>query len=142
MKLLRVGLMALTIVVATGCADKSTSPNSPVPPPPPPPPGSAVVSLATPNADDGAIVVSIHGPGLTTLASASSDYVFYSRLAGAQDARVILVGNVAAGPIFTFKLAAGSAVSAYTVTIDQVANRGDVLRASTMNYSLTITAAP
>lgn len=126
-------LMALA-AVAVGCGDKATSPI--------PTPGSAIVSLATPNSDDGAVVVTLTGPGFSTFATASSGYLIYSRLAGGQEARVILIGDVTAGPLFTFKIAAGSDVSAYAATVQQVANRSDALRASTSSYNLTIAAAP
>ena len=133
-------VMALLAATAVGCGDKTTEP---LPPPPPPaPPGSAVVGLVTPNADDGAVVVTLHGPGISNLATASSGYLFYSRLASDTVARVMVLGNVSAGPIFTFKPASGAQASAYQVTIDQVATRADSMRASLTNYSLTVTAAP
>lgn len=134
-------VMALLTAAAVGCADKATAPGNP-PPAPPPPPGSAIVSLVTPNTDDGAVAVTLHGPGFSNLATASSGYLFYSRLASDTLARVIVLGNVSAGPIFTFKTASGAALSAYTVSVDQVANRADAMRATLTNYSLTITAAP
>ena len=146
MKLIRLAVLAVAIAgSAIGCGDKPTSPPPTPPgppPPPPPPPGSAVVSLATPNSDDGAVVVTLHGPGLATFTSASSAYIFYSRLASAQDAHLIVVGNLSAGPLFTFTPAAGASLADYTASIEQVANRTDALRTSTSNYALTITAAP
>jgi len=117
------------------CAEKATAPSNP-------PPGSAIVALVTPNADDGAIGVTLHGPGISNLETASSGYLFYSRLVSDTVARVIVVGDLSAGPIFTFKVASGSAVSAYSVSIDQVATRADAVRSPLTNYSLTITAAP
>ena len=133
-------LMAWLTATAVGCADKTTAPANP--PPPPPPPGSAVVALATPNGDDGALEVTLHGPGISNLASAASGYLFYSRLASDTVARVIVVGNVTAGPLFTFKIAGGASLSAYTATIDQVANRADAVHATLTNYSLSFSAAP
>jgi len=138
-------IAALTIAAAAACADRATSPTPPPPPLPPPPPvpaGSAIVSLTTPNSDDGAVAVTLRGPGISNLATASSGYIFYSRLASDSVARVIVIGNVAAGPIFTFKLASGAGVSAYQVVIDQIATRGDALRTSHASYALGITAAP
>jgi hypothetical protein len=88
------------------------------------------------------VVLKLQGPGISTLQSASSGYLFYSRLASDTDARVITLGNVTGGPLLTFKLAPGSAASAYTATLVQVASRGDVLRSSTTGYALTVTAAP
>ena len=129
------------VVTAIGCADHTTQPN-PLGPPPPPPPGSAVVSLTTPNTDDGAVVVTLSGPGLTTMQVASSSNLFYSRAVSDSEARVILVGNLTAGPLFTFKLADGQQISAYSATVGQVATRADALQASTTGYKLSIAAAP
>ena len=100
------------------------------------------MSLVTPNSDDGALVVTLHGPGISNLATASSGYLFYSRLVNDTLARVIVLGNVSAGPIFTFKPGASAQMSAYQTTIDQVASRADAVRSALTNYSLTITAAP
>jgi hypothetical protein len=143
-------LIALAVAgTAAGCADRPTAPPPnppPVPPPPPPPPapppGSAIVSLTTPNGDDGAVVVTLRGPGISTLETASSGYLFYSRLASDTVARVIVLGNVTAGPIFTFKVANGAELSAYRVAIDQIASRADAMRSSLGGYALNITAAP
>jgi hypothetical protein len=149
MKLLRLAVLTLSVATAAiACTDSTnpTPPPPPVPPPPPPPPapppGSAIVTLTTPVADDGAVVVRVQGPGLTTLQTASSGYTFYSRLAGEQDARVIVLGNLVGGPMFTFKMATGASAADYTATLEQVASRADALRAAHTNYSLTITATP
>jgi hypothetical protein len=146
----RNSLVALLLVAAgIGCGDKTTAPPpvppAPPPPPPPPPPplpGSAVVSLTTPNGDDGAIIVTLQGPDLSALQSSNAAYIFFTRLPSSSEARVTLVGNVAAGSLFTFKLGAGQALSAYTARVQQVATRGDSLRTSTNGYQLTVSAAP
>lgn len=132
---------ATAVAAAIGCADHATQPNPPAPPPPPPP-GSAVVALATPNSDDGAVVLTLTGPGLTTMQSSLSTNLLYSRVASDSEVRVILVGNLTAGPLFTFKVADGKQLSAYSATVGQVATRGDVLQANTSGYKLSIAAAP
>ena len=146
MKRIRFLMMALLAAGAVACADKATEPIQPPPPPPSPPPpppaGSAIVALVTPNGDDGAVSVTLRGPGISTLETASSGYVFFSRLASDTVAHVIVVGNVTAGPIFTFKPAGGAQMSAYTATVKEIASRTDAVRSSLANYSLTITAAP
>jgi hypothetical protein len=141
MKTRRVVVALIMIAGGIGCGDNATAPTAP-PPPPPPLPGSAVVSLTTPNADDGAVMVTLQGPDLSTIQASSTAYVLYSRVSSAAEARVILVGNVSAGPLFTFKLGAGQALSAYTASVQQVATRGDALRTSTTGYQLTVAAAP
>lgn len=126
-------------MVATNCGDKPTAPR---PVPPPPPPGNAVVALTTPNITDGAIIVTLQGPDLSTVQASNAAFTMFSRLVSAQEARVTIVGDLTAAPLFTFKLGAGQLPSAYTATVQQVANRSDLLRASTNGYQLTITAAP
>lgn len=137
-KLRAFALTLIAVGTAIGCGDNSAGPV----PPPPPPPGSAIVSMVTPNNDDGAVILTLTGPGLTTIQSSVSSNLFYSRLASAQEARVILVGNLSAGPLFTFKLADGTQLSAYTATVQQVAMRNDSLRTNIAAYNLAITAAP
>jgi hypothetical protein len=100
------------------------------------------VSLTTPNTDDGAVVITLSGPGLTTMQSSSSSNLFYSRAVSDSESRVIVVGDVAAGALFTFKVADGKQLSAYSATIGQVATRADALRSSTTGYKLAIAAAP
>jgi hypothetical protein len=132
-------LVALTVVAGgIGCGDSTTAPR----PNNPALPTAALVSLATPNADDGAVVVTLKGPDLSTIQAPSSAYVVYSRLATSQEARVIVIGNVAGGPLFTVKFAAGQQLSTYSATVEQVATRGDALRSSTTGYQLTVSAAP
>ena len=143
-------LMAVVSGLAVGCSDHPpTAPppppaQPPAPPPPPPPPAppgtTGVVALVTPNADDGAVQVTLRGPGISDLETASSGYVFYSRLSGDSVAHAIVIGDVSAGPIIKFKLASGSAITAYHATIDQVAARNNALRSSVGNYSLTLTS--
>jgi len=130
------------VFVAIACSE-SKQPTNPNPPPPPPLPlNSVVVSLTSPNNDDGAVVVTLQGPSVSTLQRSSSGYLLYSRTPGAQETRVIVVGSLATGPLFTFAPAAGANLSAYSATVQQVADRADALRASTTGYTLTITAAP
>ena len=145
---LRSALLALAACALAISCDHGTAPTPPSvpppmpPPPPPPPPGSAVVSLTTPNSNDGALVLTLKGPGLTTMQASSSSNLFYSRAVSDSEARVILVGDLSAGPMFTFKVADGKQLSAYTATIGEVATRDDALRTSVTGYTLLISALP
>jgi hypothetical protein len=121
---------------AVACNPDGTAPTLPEKP------TAALVSLVTPNADDGAVVVTLKGPDLSTITAASSGYVLYSRFASAQEARVIVVGNVAAGALVKLTFGAGHALSAYSATVEQVAARNDTLRASLVGYQLTFAEAP
>lgn len=139
----RTVLVAFTVVAgAAACADQATAPPPQPPPPPPSPPGSGMVSLVTPSDNDGAVRLTLRGPGLTTLALSGSGGVFYQRLVSDSEARLIVVGNLTAGPLVSFKMADGQPVSAYSATLEQVASRGDSLRLSLSGYNLTVTVAP
>ena len=139
----RATLVTLAVLIAAAaCTDHATAPTPPAPPPPPPPPGSGIVSLATPNADDGALRLTLHGPALSTLQVSSSSNLFYTRMASDSEARVILIGNVTAGPLLTFKIASGQPLTAYSATLEQVASRTDSLRVSLSGYALTVAATP
>jgi len=124
---------------ALSCSEGSTAP--PVPPPPAAP-TAAVISLLTPNSDDGAIVITLRGPELSDIQATSSAHLLYARVASGQAARVIVVGDLSAGPIVKMNLGAGHRLSEYSTAVEQVAMRNDSLRATTTGYQLSIAAAP
>lgn len=127
-------LAVVLLVLGVACKDSRLGP----PPPPPLVVTQAVVSLSTPYPDDGAIVISVHGPDLSTFEPASP-YVLYSRVASSQEARLIVIGDVTDGPLFTIKLSVAHELSAYTVSVEQVAMRSDTLRANLSGYDAMLT---
>jgi hypothetical protein len=94
----------------------------------------ALVSLTTPRADDGGIVVTLKGPDLRTFAAASPSYVIYARPVSANEARIIVIGDIAPGPLFTATFGAAHDLSRYSATIEQVALRSDALIADLTGY--------
>lgn len=136
--------LALGLAVAAvglSCGDRTTEP--PISSPPPPPPvTNAVVSLATPNADDGALILTLRGPNATAIQLTNSGHILYSRAASSSELRVTIVGDLMAGSLVTFTLASGQSLASYSAAVDQVASRSDVLRSSTSGYALTVAAAP
>jgi hypothetical protein len=129
-------LTLLAVAAGLSCGESATAP-------PPPPPTAAVVSLGTPNGDDGALVIIVRGPEVTDIQPVVSSHLIYSRYTdNGREARVIVVGNVNAGPLVTVKLGAGHPLSAYTTSIEQVAMRNDSLRATVTGYQLSLSAAP
>jgi hypothetical protein len=101
-----------------------------------------MVALTTPNSDDGAVIVRLNGPGISNVVSSSDANLVYTKPNGEQEARVILVGNLSAGALFTFRMPSGAQPSGYTATVEQVASRTDALRSATTGYQLTVSAAP
>jgi hypothetical protein len=62
------------------------------------------------------------------------------RLVSAQEIRVIVVGQIAAGPLLSLNVADVDRASAYSAVIGEVAGgASDQIRASTTGYSLTVT---
>lgn len=121
---------ALLLVAACGGGDGSTDPQ--------PQPGFLTVSLATPAADDGAIVLSVSGPGaMSQFASVAPATQLFARRNGTSQ-RVLLVGDLNAGQLVRFHVPDVSAAAAYRATIVEVASRGNEVRASTASYSLTV----
>lgn len=135
MKRTILGVLAV-IALGTSCADRSTEPSTS------PDVRSLVAALATPHADDGAVMVTLRGPDLATIAPASAGYVVYTRAATPRETRVIIVGDIVAGPLVTISLGAGHPLSAFSASIEQVATRADDLRAAVTEYRVSVSAAP
>ena len=106
----------------------------------PPVAGTAIVSLNSPNEDDGALLITLRGPGVSAAQSASSDYLVYWRLAGEGEIRVLVLGELEPGPLFRVQLEATNRLSEYSATIEQVATRQDMLRTDMSGYGLMVLA--
>lgn len=100
--------------------------------------GPVTLSLTTPSADDGALLVVVTGPDITDVTSASAAYTLYWRRASATETRVAVVGDIVAGRLFTVTAPSGAAASHFTATVSEVADRADALRPSTAGYSLSV----
>jgi hypothetical protein len=106
-------------------------------------PGTAIVSLMSSDANDGAISLTIRGPGLSTAAAIDSSTTVFSRLASPTELKVIVLGeSIATGPLVTLPIGATNRPSAYRVSVDQVAMRSDSLRADISGYQATLDPTP
>jgi hypothetical protein len=104
----------------------------------PPTSGTATVSFVTPNTDDGAVLVSLIGPGVRDAQPASFAYKAYWRVVSATELRLIVVGNLAAGVVATVTVDDITKIGQYQATVLEVASRTDVVRASTAGYGVTL----
>lgn len=102
--------------------------------------GTATVSLVTPNTDDGAVLLTLTGPGLANAQSASSAYHVYWRAVSAGEVRAIVVGDLTAGAVLTVSIDDVSKVGQYSGTVAEAASRSDVVRGSTTGYGVTVAA--
>ena len=136
--MMRIRIAALALVAALGVTCKDEGPV--IQPPDETNPTSLVVSLTTPNADDGAVMVTVRGPGMATVVSSSASYLVFSNLAVSGQARVIAVGDLKAGAVFTVAVSGANPLSDYSVVLEQVASRTDALRANLANYRVALSA--
>ncbi len=127
--------LGVIVAAAPACSDDtdSTGPASDE--------GPVTVSLTTPHVSEGALLVAVTGPGLLEARPANSTYRVYWRLASASEMRVLVLGNITGGPVFTVRVPDPRNASAYSGTVLQVAARNNELRASTHDYSLTVASA-
>lgn len=133
---LRTTFFALGAVLcaATACGEGAT------PPPVPASPTALRIDLQTPYTDDGAVVVTVRGPDLSNLQSASSAYLAYSRSDSAtREVRLIVVGDLKGGALATAAITPGHQLSDYSATIQQVAARNDSLRDDLSGYHVSVT---
>ena len=122
---------AIAFALTAGCSDSQE----------PPKPGVATVSLVTPNADDGAISLTITGPGISDVQPASSTYLAYSRGVSSSEARVIVLGDLSPGVLATVEVADVNHLDQYSAQVLEVASRADAARASTSGYRITLAAS-
>lgn len=93
--------------------------------------------LATPNADDGAILFTVHGPPIDTALAANTGLRLFTRRADDSTLVGALVGGVAGGTLVTLDVGDASG-AAYTASVTQVADRHSDLRVSLDGYGLTV----
>ncbi len=107
------------------------------PPEPPPPVGGEVtLSFQTPNIDDGAVLIRIVGP--ITEIKAAGDYLVSSVPVGTTATKVVIVGNLAAGPLLRVNVPNLDLLGTYSVFVEQVASRTDFVLYDPSGYSVLI----
>lgn len=101
--------------------------------------GVATVSLLSTSANDGAIAMTVRGPGLSTATALDPSNTVFSRLASPTELKVIVLGpSIGSGPLFRLPVGAGNRPDAYAVSIDQVAMLSDSLRADISGYQASL----
>jgi hypothetical protein len=120
------GMALLGAGIACG-GDKTTGPTA----------GTVTVSLVTPNADDGAVLLTLTGPSLSNVQSAGSSYKVYWRVASASEVHAIVVGDLTAGVVLTVDVDDVGKLGQYGGTVDEAASRTDQVRASVSGYGVT-----
>jgi hypothetical protein len=101
-------------------------------------PGTLTVHLASPNTDDGAILLEITGPAPATEITSPVQGALVHTRANANGSRVAVFGALGAGALVRFSVPDVNAVQQYGAQVIEASDRGSALRASVTGYKLTI----
>lgn len=121
------GALAVAALALLGCGEKGGGDE-------PAEPRTYGFSLVTPRSDDGAVMVALTGAPLTDVVVSGASARVYTRQVSPTETRVLVVGNVAAGQLFTAVSTSGRRPAA---TVLEVADRNDAVRATVTGYSIT-----
>ena len=127
---MRRGLTIAVLALAAACGDAATGVKA----------GNVTVSLVTPNADDGAVLVAVFGPAPAAIQAASAAYRVYSFTASPNEVRVLVAGDLSAGALLTLSVDDPGRIAEYHGTVVEVASRTDEIRPSLLEYELTFAA--
>ena len=124
-----IGLGLSLGLLGTGlaCGDNAVAPKA----------GDVTVSLTTPNADDGVVLVALFGPGFADIEPASASYRVYSLTASPTEVHILVVGDLAAGPVLRLNVNDPGKIGQYHGTVVQVASRNDEVRTVVPGYDVT-----
>jgi hypothetical protein len=104
----------------------------------PPVPGVLNVTLATPNANDRAALLTITGPAaLTQLEAVGAGVVLHQRASGTT-VHVAVFGPLASGGLLRFTVPDVNKAASYTVTVTEVAADTNRLRDNLAGYVTTV----
>jgi len=126
---LRRALAATAVSLLIACGD-SSGPSS----------GTLTVNLTTPNSGfDGAVMLVLSSPVAPTSVTAGAGLALWGGPVTTTSAKLVLTGTITSGPILTLQVNDVNQVSQYSVSLQQVASTGFVLRSSLTGYSTTVT---
>lgn len=122
-------LIGAILALAVACGDDG---------PTAPTPGTLVISLVTPNADDGAMLFTLAGGTIEDPRPIDGAHTFFFRRDGTSAIVALCVGDLAAGPLIEFDVPDIGKASSYSATVTEVAGTSFDLRASLSGYSLRV----
>ena len=101
-------------------------------------PGELVVSLATPNTADGALLIAISGPdAVSAVQPAAAGAVVRARTQGTTT-NVAVFGALADGPLLRISVPDVRQAKRYTATVREAADPENAVRPSLAGYALTV----
>jgi hypothetical protein len=94
------------------------------------------VNLSTPNTDDGALLFTVSGGPVDSVAA--PDLRLYSARLDPTTLRVIVMGNLGSGGVARIYIADSRLASNYSATVNQVAARGSYTQRDPAAYTLSL----
>lgn len=122
----RFPLFALLAAFVVACSDDTNSPTA----------GAMNLNLATPNSDDGGLLITLTGGPIDSVVATSGQV--YSAKVDPNSFRVIIAGDLAAGTIARIYLPDVRRAGGYSATVTQAAARGSYLQRDPAGYTLTL----
>lgn len=101
--------------------------------------GTLTLRLATPHADDGAVMFELSGPPIDSAIAVGASLRVFTRRASGSTMVGVVVGDVTNGAVVTLRVPDVGAAAGYTARVLDVADRQNALRASLAGYALTVT---
>jgi hypothetical protein len=102
-------------------------------------PGTLVLSVATSQSDDAGILLTVTGPGIDDVSMTASGQVVYWRLTAENEARILVLGNFASGPLVKLSVPDIGRAGDYVGTVVDVTDRNNVVRTDLDGYQLAVT---
>jgi hypothetical protein len=100
--------------------------------------GLLTVTLATPNADDGAVLLTVTGGGVEAVESAVAGYQVFSSPTASGTTHLIVTGDIVAGPLVRLRVPDVGVAASYAATVTQAAARATFAQQATDGYTLTV----
>ncbi|HSJ07506.1 MAG TPA: hypothetical protein VK936_12450 [Longimicrobiales bacterium] len=106
-----------------------------------PEPGFLVASITMPGTEDRAVLVTIHGPGITGVDGGISGYVVHYR-SDPGAVRIAAFGDLRSGPLLRFRVPDARVTSKYTVQVVEVSGPQNELRDDLVAYRVELARQP
>ena len=124
-------LPLVLLALASACGEGGpTEPAGPVP-------GVLKIALATPNADDGALLFTVSGGRVSTV-DAATGYQIYTAQPDTMTTRILVTGDIAAGEVVRIHVPDTRSAAAYHATIAQAASRTTFAQRALAGYALAV----
>ncbi|MGH7532892.1 MAG: hypothetical protein ACREL4_06350 [Gemmatimonadales bacterium] len=95
-------------------------------------------TLATPHSDDGAVMFTVHGPGIDSVTFPVAYAGYYRRSANHDTVTVIVAGHVGNGVVADLTVPGGASASSYGASVTQVAQRSTFAQRLLSGYSVVV----